>query len=517
MSCNYSRSEFNRTPRGFLSIRALVCIFCFSSGFISTGQEILFKNVVLKGPTQGSRGVSMADLNNDGWLDIVVANQVDSIQLLGNTIYLNQGDRFSRQAISENNLQAWSESVHTVDVDNDHDLDLFFTTQFGVSNLLYQNDGKGNFAPWQGGDLTMDRTNSPGACWCDYDLDGDMDVFVVNRDGEADNLYVNDGKGVFTRIAEGPWVNNKGDGRSCAWGDLNGDGIMDLYIVNFVVKDQQGAVIQKHRNYLYLGTSSGGFTEEKNGIHVEEENASYGISIVDFDYDGDLDMYVTNVSISDENALYENIGNGQFSKSDNEVAYEIHRPSKGQAWGDINNDGWLDLYVANGTEGYPEIQNFMFLGRKGFSMQRVYNALPAIEGHISAGTAMGDLDRDGDLDLYVCNWGGEAEANDCYLNLGPTRNWVTFQLQGMESNTYGIGSWVKLSLEDGRVLTRYFIRETGYGSENAPEVHFGLGDSKIQKVEIVWPSGTTQSATALEINHTYQVIEGKEIKKRNHE
>ena len=498
-------------------MRTLFFLLCLCAISRAAAQELPFKRLNLEVPRQGSRGVSIADLNNDGWLDIVVANQVDSTQLLGNTIYFNHGNQFRKKAIAQNNLQAWSESVHTVDVDNDHDLDLFFTTQFGVPNLLFQNDGKGNFAPMEAGDLTSDTTNSPGACWCDFDLDGDMDVFVVNRDGEADNLYVNDGKGNFTRKAKGPWKANKGDGRSCAWGDLNGDGLMDLYITNFVVKDQQGKVLQKHRNYLYWGTRQGGFLEETKGIQVEEENASYGVALVDYDYDGDLDVYVTNVSISDENALYVNDGNGMFTKSNKEMAYEIHRPSKGQAWGDINNDGWLDLYVANGTEGYPEIQNFMFLGREDFSMQRVYNALPAIEGHISAGTAMGDLDRDGDMDLYVCNWGGESEANDLYLNLNSAQNWVIFQLKGVESNTYGIGSWVKLTLEDGRVLTRYFIRETGYGSENAPEIHFGLGTSKIQQVEIQWPSGIHQISTEVEPNHIYEVVEGKEIKKRNHE
>ncbi|WP_222983007.1 CRTAC1 family protein [Flagellimonas meishanensis] len=491
-------------------IRGIFFLFFASS---ITAQDLQFKRVPLDGPPQGSRGVSIADLDGDGLLDITVANQVDSTLLLGNTIYFNEGNRFRSQSISENNIKAWSESVHTVDVDSDRDLDLFFTTQFGTHNLLYRNDGTGNFTVMEAGDLTADKTNSPGACWCDYDFDGDMDVFVVNRDGESDNLYLNDGGGNFKRISEGPWINNKGDGRSCAWGDLNGDGFLDLYVANFVVKDENGRVIRKHRNYVYLGTEQGGFVELREGVHIEEENASYGVSLVDFDYDNDLDIYITNVSISDENALYENSGEGHFVKSTKEVAKDVHRPSKGQTWGDFNNDGWLDLYVANGTEGYPEIQNFMFLGRKDFSMERVYNALPAIEGHISAGTASGDLDNDGDLDLYVCNWGAEAEANDCYFNQNPSKNWIVFRLKGLESNTYGIGSWVRLILADGSIVTRYFSRETGYGSENAPEIHFGLGDLKIRKVEILWPSGINQEANGLEANRFYEVIEGKEIKK----
>nr|WP_299170563.1 CRTAC1 family protein [uncultured Allomuricauda sp.] len=475
-------------------------------------QDFSFKSSDLAAPEQGSRGVSIADLDGNGFLDIVVANQVDSTLLLGNTILFNDGNKFSRIPIAENKVQAWSESVHTADVDNDQDLDIFFTTQFGVPNLLYLNNGEGNFSVGTAGDLTSDDTNSPGACWCDYDLDGDMDVFVVNRDGEDDILYVNNGGGTFKKKNSGPWKDNKGDGRACAWGDLNGDGYPDLYVTNFVVKSN-GKFTGKHRNYLYWGSAKGEFTEQTKGVLVEELNASYGVSFVDYDSDMDLDIYITNVSVSDENALYQNSGSGVFEKiTDNGITYEVRRPSKGQTWGDFNNDGQLDLYVANGTEGYPEIQNFLFAGIPNHSFKMIYNALPAVDGHISAGTASGDINRDGYLDLFVCNWGGEAEPNDCYINQKHGENWVVFQLKGIKSNSYGIGSWVKLTTSDGAVQTRYLVRETGYGSENPPEIHFGLASLKIAKVEFIWPNGTKQEATNLNSNQIYKVVEGKEIK-----
>lgn len=492
--------------------RKLLFMFvCFSIKFY--GQDLPFHRAQQDDNHLGSRGVAIADLDGNGWNDIVVANQVDSVRLLGNTIYFNQGDRFTKMALAKGNVNAWSESVHTVDVDNDHDLDIFFTTQFGKSNLLYLNDGTGKFTLGNSGDLVTDQTNSPGACWCDYDLDGDLDVFVVNRDGGDDQLYINDGKGIFARSVVGPWKENNGDGRSCAWGDLNGDGKPDLYVANFVLKEE-GRVTAKHRNYLYVNSGDGTFIEKKTGIQVEENNASYGVSFVDYDYDKDLDIYVTNVSISDENALYENLGTGFFKKlTQSEVTYEIHRPSKGQTWGDFNNDGHLDLYVANGTEGYPEIQNFFFLGAPDLSFKRVYNTLPAIEGHISAGTASGDFNNDGFLDLYVCNWGGEAEANDCYINQNRSNRWVKFQLKGTTSNSYGIGSWATLSSNNGHVQTRYVSRETGYGSENSTEIHFGMGTAtKIDSVTIEWPSGIRQSATDLQPNTVYEVTEGKAIK-----
>ncbi|MEX0289206.1 MAG: CRTAC1 family protein [Flavobacteriaceae bacterium] len=475
-------------------------------------QEFEFEHKLIPDVPQGSRGVAIADLDGNGFNDIVVANQVDSTLMSGNTIYFNELGSFRKEAIAANMLQAWSESVHTVDIDDDHDLDLFFTTQFGVPNLLYLNNGQGQFSRGDAGDLTRDNTNSPGACWCDVDLDGDLDVFVINRDGMDDQLYLNNGQGIFKRMLTGPWIGNKGDGRACSWGDLDGNGYPDLYVVNFVVKTD-GKFSGKHKNYLYWNRGETGFETADSGILVEEENASYGVSLVDYDYDNDLDVYVTNVSVSDVNALYKNLGGGRFVKQVNSaVTYEVHRPSKGQSWGDFNNDGWLDLYVANGTEGYPEIQNFFFAGRPNEAFDRVYNTLPAIDGHISAGTANADLDNDGDLDLYVSNWGGEAEENDCYFNRSDKNNWVKFQLKGTVSNSYGIGSWLRLYLKDGGVQTRFFIRETGYGSQNSTEIHFGLGKAEeIVKIEILWPNGQVQAAYNLQPNRVYQCLEGKEI------
>ena len=490
-----------------LVIFVLLWHFC-----VAFGQELRYSRVEIGRDLHGSRGVSLADLDGNGYLDVVVANEVDSTLLSGNIIYFNFGNVFKSKAIAAGDAGAWSESVHTVDVDDDGDLDLFFTTQFNSPNLLYLNDGKGAFAAANAGDLTSDLTNSPGACWCDYDSDGDMDVFLLNRDGQDDNLYVNNG-GIFKRALSGPWLGNGGDGRACAWGDLNGDGKPDLYVVNFVVKEE-GRVTGKHRNFLYVADSDGGIHEQREGILAEEKNASYGVSLVDFDYDKDLDVYVTNVSATDANAYYENLGSGEYQKVENTgIAHEIHRPSKGQCWGDFNNDGLLDLYIANGTENYPEIQNFYFLGTEDHAFKRVYNTLPAIEGHISAGTATGDFDNDGDLDLYVCNWGGDAEENDYYVNESTGNSWLKISLRGTQSNRFGIGSWVILTLDDGSTLTRYVSRETGYGSENAPEVHFGFPKpKKIAALRIEWPSGILQEAGPLQGNRWYEIMEGRDIK-----
>lgn len=477
------------------------------------GQSPSFTRSPLPPDTQGSRGVSLTDLNGDNFLDLVVANQLSEIKPEGNPVYYNlKGKGFKKVLVGLEEGRYWSEAVHAIDVDNDTDIDLFFASQFNAINPLYLNDGTGKFTLSNAGDLSNDSTNSPGACWCDFDDDGDLDVFVVNRDGLDDNLYINEGKGFFTRATAGPWKNNGGDGRSCAWGDLDGDGLPDLYVVNFVVK-QNGEVTDAHRNYLYLNKGKGVFQELHEGVHVEEKNASYGVSFVDYDYDGDIDIYVTNVSSRYGNAFYRNEGKGIFKKlGELEIGDFTNRPSKGQTWGDFNNDGYLDVYIANGTEGYPEIQNYLYMGTAQHTFNREYVALPAIDPHISAGASSGDIDNDGDLDIYVCNWGKDGEANDLYVNEAHDTHWVKFRLRGTKSNSQGIGSWVTIETLNG-VQTRYHYLHTGYGSQNAPDVHFGLAvNDRIKSVGIKWPSGIIQSFEDVRSNTTYLITEEQGIK-----
>lgn len=472
----------------------------------SVSQSVKFSREAIPSEKHGSRGVAFGDLDLDGYLDIVVANTRNDKSPEGQPIYsTRQG--FVKRFVSRDTT-FWHEGVNLVDVDNDGDLDVFFATQFDTVNPLYINDGKGEFTRATEGDLANARTNSSGACWCDFDRDGDLDAFVVNRDGNDDQLFINDGKGNFNLVSNGPWVGNKGDGRSCVWGDLDGDEWPDLYVANFVVKEN-GRIVESHRNYLYLNKGGRMFEEVAKGIHVEEKSATYGVAFVDIDYDQDIDIYVTNVSRQTGNALYLNDGAGNFTKPRSPLSDFTNRPSKGQTWGDFNNDGYLDVYIANGTEGYPEIQNYLFMGDslKGFS--RNYDLLPVIDPHISAGTSSADIDNDGDLDIYVCNWGGDGEQNDLYRNeLEPTR-WIKFRLQGSTSNSFGIGSWVIVETDLG-LQTRYHYPQTGYGSQNGHEVHFGLGEATIIKsTKVIWPSGLKQTFQHIPINKTYIVRENE--------
>ena len=170
-----------------------------------------------------SRGIAWGDFNSDGYPDLVVANTMNN----SNFVYQNDGKGKFIQ-ITEDSIAVsgkWTEGVKWIDFDNDEDLDLFITNQWGGPNELYINNGpdKGFVLSRNAGDLTATASNSPCSCWADYDLDGLLDVYIVNRDGKKDELFRNEGNGQFTKIDFTVDSTEGGDGRACAWGDVDGD------------------------------------------------------------------------------------------------------------------------------------------------------------------------------------------------------------------------------------------------------------------------------------------------------
>jgi len=464
-----------------------------------------------------SRGVAWADYDRDGYPDLYVANTMNN----SNFVYRNEGDGTFSQ-VTEDPISYsgnWSEGVNWVDVDNDRDLDLFVANQWDGPNQLFLNNGEGGFAEaGKSGDLTAGHSNSPGSCWGDYDLDGYMDVYVVTRDGGDDSLFNNNGDGTFSRVTSGNISSNGGDGRSCAWGDVDGDRFPDLYVGNFIIRN--GERVTKARNFLYRNNGDGTFTEITEGHHVTDPGVTYGVSFTDYDYDEDLDLFVTNIASSDANMLYENDGNGGFTKTDLTISSELNRPSKGHTWGDFDLDGYPDLFVANGTMNIePEkVRNQLYLNNQRGAFREITDWSIVTKEGTSAGTAWADYDRDGDLDLFVANWAHNNEDNELYRNNSTetdNRNWIALHLAGTRSNTFGIGAEVRLKATvSGRTIwqTRWHLLDTGYGSQNEPLVHFGLGDAvTVDSLEIQWPSGAVDRFADLATNRYYRATERDEI------
>ncbi|MDX1636816.1 MAG: FG-GAP-like repeat-containing protein, partial [Balneolaceae bacterium] len=393
-----------------------------------------------------SRGVGWSDYDGDGYPDLLVANTMNGL----NHGYRNNGNQSFTQ-ITEDPIATsgkWSEGISWVDIENDGDPDLFVTNQWEGPNELFLNNGEGTFTlAGDTGDLTSAPSNSPGACWADYDLDGDLDVYVITRDGGNDTLFEHAEEGNFTTVTTGNISSNGGDGRSCAWGDLNGDSYPDLYVGNFTEPDGEGR--RKARNFLYLNNAGNRFTEVTEGQHVTNRGVTYGVSLIDYDYDDDLDIFVTNIAGSDRNMLYENDGHGRFSTPRLTISAESNRPSKGHTWGDFNNDGHLDLFIANGTtQVEPEKnRNMLFLNNGEGDFYEIEDGPMVTAEGTSAGTAWSDMDRDGDLDLYIANWAENNEDNELYQNditEGKNKNWIAFQLRGTKSNRNGLGTKLKI-------------------------------------------------------------------------
>ncbi len=482
----------------------------FGSGPGVAGQGDLFKPLPQSPVSVDgglSRGVTWGDANGDGLPDLAVANTIGQPDFL----YINDGKGgfVQQHEIPFTLNNGWTEGIRWIDFDNDGDLDIFIAS--GKPNYLYQNDGEGNLAPFDAGALTRAEFDMTEGCWADYDSDGFLDVFLATRDQTDDVLFRNlEGLG-FERVS-GPFDGNGGNARGCAWGDADGDGDLDIYVANTYELDEEGN-FQKSKNFLYLNNGDGIFREVTDHILVNSREQSYGATWIDFDYDGDQDLFVNAIGRTDPNKLYENRGNMAFvSRTDLPISYDSYGPSKGVAWGDFDLDGDLDLFVANGTLT-ADNRNFLYLNTGEGTFEKIRPEPIVQDNFTSAGAAWADYDNDGDLDIFVNHWGGSDEDNRLYQNQTTGKNWLKVRLKGDKSNSFGIGAFARLGYVvegEEKIQTRVLLPKTGYASSNEPILHFGLGSSdEITFLEITWPSGLVQRVENPKANSFLVVTEGE--------
>ncbi|MGH9340459.1 MAG: CRTAC1 family protein [Acidobacteriota bacterium] len=477
-------------------------------------------------------GVAWIDYDNDGFLDLYFVNSkslAEENPSPGNVLYRNSGkgtflDVTKTAGVSGNGGAGTGVAVG--DYDNDGFLDLF-VTYYGP-NILYRNNGDGTFS-----DSTSKAGVAGGNSWSssagffDYDRDGDLDLYVVNYldyhlddnpycgfekegyrmychpttfDGSPDQLFRNNGDGTFTDVsAQAGIANPAGKGLGVTFADLDQDGYPDIYIANDTV-----------RNFLYRNSGDGTFEDityragagyDPNG----KPQAGMGTDSGDFDGDGLLDLFVTNFS-EELNALYRNVGDFFFEDVSQESGLESSfKPlGFGTKLLDFDNDGDLDIYVTNGhvidnVELYSPhlsyLQTDLLYENSGGEFEDISSLAGAafqIE-HVGRGAAVGDYDNDGDLDIALSNCGGRAML---FRNDGGNRNhWITIKAQGKNSNRFGLGAKVRLETAHGTQY-REINNVASYLSSNDIRLHFGLGSQKtVEKIEILWPSGTRQILT----------------------
>ena len=238
-----------------------------------------------------------------------------------------------------------SRSVNWVDYDNDGVLDLFVSNGLstGQNNFLYHGNGSPNytFTKITGSPITSDNEKSDGSTWADFDNDGDLDAFVVNWYGDNNMFYWNNGNGTFTQSTTGPTVNDGGYSETASWGDYDNDGFVDLYVPN------SGGTLE---NFLYHNNGDQTFTKITSGDIVTETFHSRGVSWIDYDNDGDEDMFVANEN-GENNNLYKNMlketSSPDFVKITSGTIVNDGGESWSASWGDYDNDGDQDVFVTN--------------------------------------------------------------------------------------------------------------------------------------------------------------------------
>lgn len=470
----------------------------------------------------GGRGSAWGDYDDDGDLDIVAVGTYQP-----HVLYRNNGDGtftdVAAQAGVADPRGGWGSLF--ADYNNDGYPDLYITRggwSGAAENTLYRNNGDGTFTDVTHTAGVADPQSSFCAAWADYDNDGYIDLYIANGvigDGAANVLYRNNGDGTFTNTAETAGVANTGNSLGTAWGDYDKDGYIDLHVVNY-----------GQSNVLYRNNGDGTFTDvtAAAGMNLSVTDA-FVTFFLDVDNDADLDLFISNSGSfqafiagqitgsathdSDRQVLYRNNGDGTFTDVTKESGLYHAYGAMGANFGDINSDGYVDIYLATGAPQMGRLERDALFQNNGdgtFTDATVALGLGNIgKGH---GVTFGDADADGDVDIYVPVGGafiGDQWHNLFYQNTGTGNNYLTLKLVGVKSNRDGIGAKVTLSIGD-RTIYREVSGGCGFGSTNSLSLEMGLGKhTKVDTLEIVWPSGQVDTHRNLSVNQKLVVTEGK--------
>lgn len=430
-----------------------------------------------------SWSASWGDYNNDGYEDLFVTSITENEP---NILYKNNGDKTFSKVLTGAIVTDQAKSVSSTwgDYDNDGYLDLFVANNNGSPNFLYHNNGNSTFTRIMSGDIVDDGVYCHSAAWGDYDNDGYLDLFVSEYFATKTNhLFHNNGDGTFTAVQGSPVVTDAGQSIGAAWGDYNNDGLLDLFVPN----------TNAEPNWLYKNIGNGMFVKVNENV-VSAPSNSVGCSWGDYDNDGYLDLFIANSSNSN-NFLYHNNGDGTFTANTSSIVANDGGHSHGSSWIDMDNDGDLDLYVTNDQDN----DNFLYRNNGSGVFTKVQNDLTSLGGN-SFGTAISDYDNDGDYDLFVANH--ESTTNFFFENTkGQCASYLCMSLIGSNSNYYAIGTKVraKATINGASVWQMHEVSAQsggGAGSQNSMKVIFGLGDATIvDSLLIEWPSGFTQVLT----------------------
>ena len=499
-------------------------------------------------------GVAIFDADGDGRLDLFFTNGAAVTPETStnrppdkrdprfwNRLYRNTGGWRFEDVTERSGLAGtrYDFGAAAADYDNDGDVDLH-VTGFG-GNTLYRNDGRGTFTDVTKASGAVVPGWSSSAAFVDYDHDGRLDLFVGRylawswegnlvcpaADGTtraychprqfepvSSVLLHNEGGGAFRDVSAAAGIAaHRGKTLGVAIHDYDRDGAIDLFVAN-----------DSMQQFLFRNTGRGAFVEAalSAGVAFDDNGRSFagmGTDVEDYDNDGWPDIFVTALSL-ERYALYRAVGGGRFeyaSHSTRVGAATLQRSGWGTRFLDFDNDGRRDLFVAQShvldtvsraRQGFDYLQPPLLLRNDGRSFVDVSASLgPAFSKPVSGrGAAFGDLDDDGDVDIFVANL--DAEPTLLRNEGGSGRHWLTVALRGTRSNRDGIGALVRIFDDRGQTQSAMSSTASSYQSSSDRRVHFGLGEAaSVRRVEVRWPSGTVQAVTGVAADRVLEIVE----------
>ena len=482
-------------------------------------------------------GVIIDDFDGDHLLDIVSSTFDSDGQM---RFFRNEGDGSFSEQSKQAGLTGLTGGLNLeqADYNNDGHLDVLVLRGAWLQkagrhpNSLLRNNGDGTFTDitFPAG-LANESYPTQTAAWSDYDLDGDLDLYVGNEQigglKAPNQLFRNNGDGTFTDVAPQAGVLNQRFTKGVSWGDYDNDRFPDLYVANLMGP-----------NRLYRNKGDGTFVDLAPELKVTRPMAAFPTWFWDYDNDGILDIYVAanrgqpeslsslvesslGFPCDDELAcLYRGNGQGGFVESAAELGLTRLSLPMGCNFGDLDNDGYLDFYLGTGYPAYDALMpNVMYHNRAGERFADI--TWSSGLGHLQKGhgVAFADLDHDGDQDLYVQTGGGATgdKFNDAlFENPGSNNNWIALKLVGTRTNRCAIGARIRLLVtEEGSSEPRAIYRHVNSGGSfgaNPLRQTLGTGKAKvIDRLEIYWPtSDTTQHFENVATNQMLQITESSD-------
>jgi tetratricopeptide (TPR) repeat protein len=468
-----------------------------------------FRDVALEAGLESfstAGGVIVDDFENIGRFDVVTSSFYSCGPM---HLFHNNGDgTFTEQTVKAGLAdQLRGLNILQTDYNNDGCLDILVLRggwEIPQRKSLLRNNCDGTFTDVTVASGLGEPTATQTAVWTDINNDGFLDLFVGNE-GQPAQLFLNKGDGTFQDISASAGVNRKMFTKGVTAGDYDNDGFPDLYVSNFGGGD----------NILYHNNHDNTFTEVTQAAGVPGPGRGFATWFFDYDNDGLPDIFATSYFLSmDETArtylglphnaatlkLYKNLGDGTFRDVTTEVELDKVYMPMGANFGDIDNDGFLDIFLGTGNPSYTTLKPSVLLHNKdGKRFVDVTNSSGTGEWHKGHGVAFADLDNRGDEDIIFEVGGatiGDSHMLRVFENPGHGNDWISLKLVGTKTNRAAIGARIKVTVENKGQGVRSIYRTVGSGGSfgaSPLQQHIGLGkDARILDVEVWWPASNTR-------------------------